>query len=197
MSDVAAIVLAAGLSRRMGNMNKLLQIVDGEALVKRVVRVCAAVSNHPVTVVTSYEKTAVESVLADWNVNFVTNAGFEKGQMTSVDTGLHGAPEACTYLLALGDQPYLSKECLIDLLAAHDAGAEARITVPFVNGARGNPIVIPAAQRARMLADPINLGCRRLTRTSPDIVYQFVTQDQSFVVDIDTPGDLARIREES
>lgn len=192
MCDIAAIVLAAGLSRRMGKTNKLLQTVNGDILLRRVVRACIAVSDQPVTIVTGHQKALIERALDDQDVNFVYNADFENGQMTSVDAGLRGAPEAQAYVLALGDQPHISDASLAQLLAAHNARKDERITIPFVDGARGNPIIIPAIQRTRMLADPVNLGCRKLTRTSPDLVHYFETRDQSFVVDIDTPDDLAR-----
>jgi len=145
MSDVAAIVLAAGLSRRMGKVNKLLLSVDGEVLVRRIVAACAAVTDHQVTVVTGHQPDAVKSALHDMSVTFVHNPRFEEGQMTSVDAGLKDAPETSTYLLALGDQPKIKAACLEALLHAHRANGDGRITVPMVAGVRGNPIVIPSA----------------------------------------------------
>jgi molybdenum cofactor cytidylyltransferase len=194
MSDIACIVLAAGLSRRMGEANKLLLQFDDDFLLSRVVTACAAVSHHPVTVVTGHQGAAVTYALGNAPVNFVHNSAFEEGQMTSVDAGLRGAPEAKNYLVALGDQPMITPDCLITLLTAHHANADGRITVPMVDGARGNPIVLPAAQRALMLADPFNLGCRKLTRNSPELVYQFTTANPNFIADIDTPEDLALAR---
>ena len=194
MSDVACIVLAAGLSRRMGEVNKLLVQIGDDILLSRVVNACAAVSHHPVTVVTGHQGATVTYALGNAPVNFVHNSSFEEGQMTSVDAGLRGAPEAKNYLVALGDQPMITPDCLIALLTAHHANADGRITVPIVDGTRGNPIVLPAAQRALMLADPFNLGCRKLTRNSPDLVYQFNTANPNFIADIDTPEDLALAR---
>lgn len=194
MSDTVAIVLAAGLSRRMGDANKLLLSVGGEVLLCRVVAACAAVTDHPVVVVTGYQEEAVKNALRDAPVTFVSNSRFEEGQMTSVDAGLRHAPMAATYLVALGDQPMITTTCLDALIRGHHSAANGRITVPVVAGVRGNPIVVPAAQRARMLADPINLGCRKLTRTSPENVHQFETTNSSFIVDIDTPEDFAAAR---
>lgn len=194
MTDTAAIVLAAGLSRRMGAANKLLERVGETALLRGMVIACAAISDHPVTVVTGHESDAVKQLLRGLPVRFVHNDRYAEGQMTSVDTGLRHAPFAQTYLLALGDQPKITVDCLRALLNAHHVEPDDRITVPMVNGVRGNPIVIPANHRASMLADPVNLGCRKLTRTSPEILRAFTTTDDSFVVDIDTPDDLARVR---
>ena len=64
----------------------------------------------------------------------------------------------------------------------------------MVGAIRGNPIVMPAAQRALILADPVNLGCRKLTRTSPERVHQFRTTNHRFIADVDTPEDLAVAR---
>jgi len=194
MSDTAAIVLAAGLSRRIGAANKLLMPIGETALLRGVVVACAAVTDHPVTVVTGHQADAIEAILQDLAVRFAHNSRFEEGQMTSVDQGLRQAPQADSYLVALGDQPRITARCLQQLLSAHHADAGERITVPIVHGQRGNPIVVPAAQRARMLADPMNLGCRKLTRTAPEIVHPYITTNESFVLDIDTADDLARIQ---
>lgn len=191
MTDVVSIVLAAGLSRRMGRANKLLLPINGMPMVQNAVRACRAVSDGPVIVVTGYEQQTVCHALQGEEVSFVENAAYAEGQMTSVDAGLRAAPEATCYLLALGDQPNISAQNLAGLIAAHQADASGRITVPFVDGVRGNPIVIPAAQRQHMLADPVNLGCRKLTRTFPELVHQYQTDDRSFVMDIDTPDELA------
>ena len=94
MSDTAAIVLAAGLSRRMGDLNKLLLHVGEDILLTHVVSACAAATDHPVTVVTGHQAQAVIDALAPAAVNVVHNRQFEEGQMTSVDAGLRGAPEA-------------------------------------------------------------------------------------------------------
>ncbi len=196
MGDTAAIDLAAGLSRRMGEENKLLLSIGDDILLRRVVMACTAVTDFPVTVVVGYQEDAVRTALRDEPVVFVRNSRFEEEQMTSVDAGLQGAPSAATYLIALGDQPKITSDCLRELLDAHHATAGERITVPMVGGIRGNPIVIPAVQRAQMLAGPINLGCRKLTRNSPKNVHLFTTTNNSFVVDIDTPADLALARTE-
>jgi len=194
MTDVVAIVLAAGLSRRMGAVNKLLLSVGPEMLLRRVVDACAAVADQPVVVVTGHQEDAVRAALRGAPVVFVHNPRFEAGQMTSVDAGLRGAPVAEHYLIALGDQPDITPDALNALLAAHYGDANGRMTIPMVAGQRGNPIVVPELLRARMLADPVNLGCRKLTRTAPELVHEFQTSDRSFVTDIDTPEDLARAR---
>ena len=190
MSDIAAIVLAAGLSLRMGASNKLLTPIGDDILVSIVVRACAAASDHPVTVVTGYQAEVIELAFHNVPTNFAHNINYKEGQITSVDVGLRRAPKAETYLIALGDQPKITKDCLTELLEAHAAQRSQRITVPIVDGQRGNPIVVPAVLRSLMLSDPINLGCQKLTRQSPELVHEYATPNKSFIIDIDTPQDL-------
>ena len=190
MSDVAAIVLAAGLSLRMGASNKLLAPIGDDTLVSLVVNACAAASDHPVTVVTGYQAEVVKLAFHNVSTNFAHNINYKEGQMTSVDVGLRRAPKAKNYLIALGDQPKITKDCLKELLKAHAAQGSQRITVPIVDGQRGNPIIVPAVLRSLMLADPINLGCQKLTRKSPELVHEYTTPNRSFIIDIDTPQDL-------
>ena len=191
MSDIAAIVLAAGLSLRMGASNKLLTPIGDDILVSIVVSACAAASDHPVTVVTGYQAEIIELAFHNVPTIFAHNINYKEGQMTSVDVGLRRAPKAETYLIALGDQPKITKDCLKELLEAHAAQRSQRITVPIVDGQRGNPIVVPAILRSLMLSDPINLRCQKLTRKSPELVHEYTTQNKSFIIDIDTPQDLA------
>ena len=191
MPDVAAIVLAAGLSLRMGASNKLLTPIGDHILVSIVVSACAAASDHPVTVVTGYQAEVIELAFHNVPINFAHNINYKEGQMTSVDVGLRRAPKAKTYLIALCDQPKITKDCLKELLYAHAAQRSQRVTVPIVDGQRGNPIVVPAILRSLMLSDPINLGCQKLTRKSPELVHEYTTQNKSFIIDIDTPQDLA------
>lgn len=192
MHKLISIVLAAGQSKRMGDVNKLLLQINGKALVTHMVERCERVSQHAVIVVTGFEKDKLRKVLFGRNVTIVHNDEFEQGQMTSVDVGLRSAPEAENYLLALGDQPFVSEQDILSLLNAHKENGGSRITIPFVNGQRGNPIVIPFLQREKILADPINLGCRKLTRQSAEDVHQYHVCAPSFVADIDTIEDFHR-----
>lgn len=196
MTDVVAIVLAAGLSRRMGNKNKLLEKVGDRVLLERVVSVYAKISDYPVVVVIGFENKRVQEALSGYNVSFVHNSNYKNGQMTSVDMGLRAAPKASTYLVALGDQPRISAHALSTLLDAHNLYSEGKITVPFVDGQRGNPIAISPALRDKILADPMNLGCRNITRSSPEIIHQFITNDKGFISDVDTPEELNAVQSE-
>lgn len=199
MSLPAAIVqLAAGQSRRMGATNKLLIRLAGETLVARTARVLLALDAGPVTVVLGHEAERVAAALRDLPVTTVVNPDHAAGQGGSVRFGLAAAPEAEATLLALSDQPRLSVADCAALLAAHRAEAAGRITVPVPRGAgpeaRGMPVVIPAALRARILAEQIRVGCGALTRDHPELVHLVEMDGEGCFLDLDTPEDVARER---
>ncbi len=191
MAECGAIILAAGLSRRMGARNKLLIEMDGRPMIRRVVRAAVDVCDGPVTVVTGHQRADIEAALAGLPVLCVHNPAFETGQKSSVVCGLKAAAEAEATLMMLGDQPLLRADHLIWLLSQHRARSPRQITVPVNAERRGNPLVIPKTLKMLLLADPHNPGCRSFTRAHPEHVQPVETSNPAFFVDIDTDDDLA------
>lgn len=190
MYETAMIVLAAGLSRRMGDVNKLLIEINGIPMIRATVSACAQVCDAPVTVVTGHQAADIEAALDGLNVNFIHNPDFASGQAGSVVAGLKAVPDARTTLIVLGDQPLLDSAALERLLEAHRASDQTRITMP-VNGVdRGNPLVIPLSLKPALLADKTNPGCRKFTRGNPDKVNPVELPDPAYFTDLDTMEDL-------
>lgn len=197
MHDTAAIVLAAGLSRRMGATNKLLIEISGTPMIRATVSACTAVCDAPVTVVTGHQASDIEQALDGLYVCFTHNPDFADGQPGSVAAGLRAAPDARSTLVVLGDQPLLDVAALEKLLAAHRAGDQARITIPVNDkGDRGNPLVVPLALKQSLLADKANPGCRKFTRDNPDKINPVPFQDPAYFTDLDTLADLRSFRSE-
>ncbi len=115
---VAGVVLAAGLSSRMGR-NKLLLPIDGESLVRRATRTALAAGLSPVIVVLGHEAELVDRELEGLDVTRVLNGDYEDGPGTSVAAGVarasHTAAEALVLLLA--DMPLVTTDMLTRLVA--------------------------------------------------------------------------------
>ncbi|MEM1371483.1 MAG: nucleotidyltransferase family protein [Pseudomonadota bacterium] len=193
MDDVAAILLAAGLSRRMGTRNKLLMPVAGKPMVRLMAETYLSVLKTPLTVVTGHEAGAVRSALAGLSIAFAHNEDFADGQPGSVATGLAVAPDTRVLLIGLADQPCLSPDDLMQLLKWHRANDPCKITVPQRGAERGNPIVIPRILRPRLTENPKRPGCMRLTRDEPDLVQFAPLPADGFFADVDTPEDYAAL----
>lgn len=191
--ETVAIVLAAGLSRRMGARNKLLLPVDGAPMIRRVVQTYFAATGRSVHVITGHQADQVTEALAATPATVHFNPDYAQGQAMSVACGLRVAGPCARLLIGLGDQPHLTANDLTALLQAHDVGDTARISIPRHDGQRGNPIVVPDGLRARLLQDPRAPGCKRFTRAHPAHVQFHDLPNPGFYADIDTPEAYAAL----
>ena len=193
MTDVAVIILAAGLSRRMYKQNKLLLPVGNIPMIRHMVLTYQSVTTLPVLVVTGHDHQAVAAALEGTGSKTVFNASFAEGQQTSVICGLGAIQDASLILIGLGDQPLLKAEDLLHLLATHAAADPKRISIPVRDQARGNPIVVPGAFRKRLLADQSTPGCKAFTRAYPEHVQFHELTAPGFYADVDTPDAYAAL----
>ena len=194
MSSVSAILLAAGQSRRMGDVNKLLLPVGGMPLVRHVTRVLQASRIVELIVVLGHEADLVEAALDGLQVRTVRNAHYAQGQMTSVHAGMDALmQDADGVMVCLSDQPLLTTEDIDDLIDAFSSRYSAEVIVPTYRGRRGNPIVLAGEHRKSILNGKRSLGCRNLIEKNPDIVAAVEWDTDHVVVDIDTRQDVMRI----
>lgn len=185
---VAVVLLAAGLSSRMGAQNKLLIDIGGELLVRRVARTYLA-ARTDVYAVLGHEAPAVRAALSDLPLNFVENPRFAEGQQTSVRAGFAGLPEGYdAVLVALADQAALTPADIGGLLQAFAEGKRDRILIPFHKEQRGNPVIFPPEIIAKILASGSN--ARSYIEANPEHTRHFEVASEHFVIDIDTPADL-------
>ena len=147
---IAAIVLAAGKSTRMGGPNKLLSDVGGKPMVRIAVEQALASKASPVFVVTGHQHEQVRAVLKDLPVTFVHNPDFAEGLSTSVKAGVAALPEEIDgAIVCLGDMPQVNAALIDRMLGAFDPEKGALIVVPTAEGKRGNPGAVVAAVFSR------------------------------------------------
>ena len=185
------ILLAAGMSQRMGGFNKLLLPINGVPMVRHVALTLAAFADMPPVVVLGHEAKQVAAALDGIALTMITNAQFQSGKMSSVKAGLIAAGQAADYMICLADLPLLTVEDCAALCTAHKKAGVGQITVPVQRedgmfARRGNPIIIPASARHKIIKDAANLGCRGLLNNHPDLIYPFDSCADGFYVDIDT-----------
>jgi molybdenum cofactor cytidylyltransferase len=190
---LSAIVLAAGLSRRMGAENKLLLPLGDTSIVRTTVGAIAARDFLEIVVVTGHEAEKVEAALAGLPVRFARNPRYEDGQMTSVRAGLAALARPCEgVMVCLADQPALCPDDLALLEREFFARAPVKVLVPTFGGARGNPIVLARESLDEILARDGNFGCRQFVAKNADVVTTVEMPNDHTVVDVDRPEDYAR-----
>ncbi|MCR9136535.1 MAG: nucleotidyltransferase family protein [Alphaproteobacteria bacterium] len=188
------LLLAAGLSTRMGSANKLLLDFGGQPLVRHTASVLSQCGFESLTVVTGFDARAIGNALRGLPLSLSVNPDFESGQMGSVAHGLRtirashpGAPR--NVMICLADMPYLQKADYQALADAFFSRGGNRIAVPEYAGQRGNPIILPAHLIDEATGGGLNTGCRRLIDNRPEDVDRIRIDNSAFVRDIDTPPD--------
>ena len=193
---ISAILLAAGLSQRLGR-NKLLLSPGGVPIVRRGAMALLDSRAAEVIVVTGHEAEEVRAALEGLDVRFVHNPDYEVGQGMSLLTGLaEAAREAEGYLFALGDQPFMTTR-LIDRLIGAFGSSQAHVAAPFYKGRRGNPILISRELREELLALRGDEGARsivsRVQAESPDRFAAVEAESEALFWDIDTEEDYEKV----
>jgi molybdenum cofactor cytidylyltransferase len=185
---IAALVLAAGRSSRMGQENKLLIQIDGQHMIARVAAQTAAAGLDPCFVVTGHEADAVRAAITATQVSFAHNPDYAQGLSSSLRAGLRALPENVDgVLICLGDMPDVRAVHLQKLIAAFDPVEGRAICVPTFQGKRGNPVLFGAQFFEQMLNVAGDTGARHLISEHGDLVCEVAMEDAAVLLDLDTP----------
>jgi molybdenum cofactor cytidylyltransferase len=194
---VAAVVLAAGRSTRMGGPNKLLADIARRPLVRIAAEEALASRAKPVIVVTGHQREQVETALAGLPVQFVHNPDFADGLGTSVRAGIAAVPaDADGAIVCLGDMPQVDAGLIDRLIAAFDPDQGALVVMPTFEGRRGNPVLWSRRFFPDLTAIEGDVGARHLIGRYSEAVVEVPLAGKAALVDVDTPEALVGVRAE-
>jgi molybdenum cofactor cytidylyltransferase len=195
--NVAALVLAAGRSSRMGGPNKLLADIGGRPLLRIVTEQVLGSRARPVIVVTGHQREQVESTLAGLPVKFVHNPEFADGLGTSLKTGIAALPaDVDGTIVCLGDMPQVDSATIDRLVDALSPDKGALIAVPTTKGQRGNPVVWSRRFFPELMAVEGDIGARYLIGRYAEAVVEVPLTGTAALTDVDTPEALEAVRAE-
>jgi molybdenum cofactor cytidylyltransferase len=194
---VAAVVLAAGRSTRMGAVNKMLAEIGGKPLVRIAAQQALASRAKPVIVVTGHEREKVEAALDGLQVRFVHNPGYAEGLGTSLKAGIAAVPEeADAAIVCLGDMPQVDSVLIDKLIAAFDPERGALVVVPSIDGRRGNPVVWSRRFFHDLMSIQGDIGARHLIGSYAEAVVEVPVAGEAALTDVDTPESLSAVKAE-
>lgn len=189
MNALGGVILAAGLSSRMGAYKPLLSI-DGVSMIRHVYNRMQAAGADPIVVVTGYRREDIERHLAGLPVTFVHNPEYASTQqLDSLRLGLRALKGKCRRILVSpADVPLAAQETLTELL--RHGGAFVR---PSYHGAGGHPVVLDETLIPLLEAFQGNGGLRGAIESARIPICDIPVEDMGVTLDNDTPRDFQRL----
>ena len=185
---VAGVILAAGESRRMGQLKALLPF-GCRTVIEQVLQPFLSADLSEVAVVLGHRADEIATVLKPLPVRLLHNPDYRFGMTTSVQVALrllNPVPDA--YLLGLVDQPQIGLPVIRKLLAAHVHSRKGMV-IPVCQGKRGHPLLLASTYRAAVLALGPDQGLNVVTRGYPEDTLELAVESDDILRDMDYHDD--------
>ncbi len=192
---VGAVVLAAGLSTRMGQPKVLLPWSGRRTIIEHIIDQLIKSRLDHITLVTGHHAKEVKQVVKPLAVNVVYNRAYKTGEMlSSLQAGLRALPEnIAAALVVLGDQPSIQPKVIYQLLNAYAEG-KGDLIVPSFERRRGHPVLIGRRYWPELLSMPTTITLRDFFNTYNDRIAYVTVDNDSILRDVDTPHDYQQER---
>lgn len=184
---VRGVILAAGLSQRMGTLKQLLPY-QGKPLLQHVIDSARASALDHLLLVLGAQYDRILPHLDLFNVTVVYNKEYAAGQSTSVRAGLAYGPDTSGIMFLLGDQPLVQVKTINALIDCFRSRRPLAV-VPMYNGQRGNPVIVARTLTVEMDTLQGDVGLRHVVQRARQAVRYLHVKDSGVLRDIDTQED--------
>jgi molybdenum cofactor cytidylyltransferase len=194
LTGIGGVILAAGASTRMGIPKQLLQF-GGETMLRRAASAALEAGCRPLVVVTGADAAASRQALRGLDVREVKNPQWESGISASVRVGIEALvtanPQTAAVVLMLCDQPFVTREIIAQLVAAHLETGRSIVASRY-GGSYGVPALFGKVHFAELTTLEGDAGAKRVIQKHlPEVRLVSFPEGE---IDIDTPDDLARLQ---
>jgi molybdenum cofactor cytidylyltransferase len=194
---VAAIILAAGKSTRMGEAKQLLRLGESTVLGRTIENVRRSAVVDEIVLVLGASAEAIRGQLPASlleGLKVVVNPAYEQGMASSLRAGLSALDSQIgAALIVLADQPFVRPETL-DQLGREHRRTRAQIVIPSYQDRRGNPVLLDRSVFAEVMALQGDIGCRAIFGSHTERTVRLEVEDQGILLDIDNQEDYERLR---
>jgi molybdenum cofactor cytidylyltransferase len=189
-AKIAGLVLAAGVSRRAGPVNKLLVDIDGRAMVAVTTASTLAAGLDPVVVVTGFEAPAIEAAVADLNVRCIHNPEYQEGMAAAIRHGVAALDEdVAAVMICLGDMPWVKPETLKALTDAFNSAQGREICRPVMSDKPGNPVLFARRFFPALVTLQGDRGAKAVIQEHSQVVADVAVDDPGIFKDLDVPAN--------
>ncbi len=188
------IIVAAGLSTRMGKDNKLLLPFLGKALYLHFLDAALKSRAGECILVTGHESDSIVAALGNRKVRVVHHPNYEHGLTSSIQAGVRSLhPDCKAFMIGLSDMPFVTTHHINTLIAAYEQGPKPSITMPLVNQKRSHPLLFDISFKGEILSHGQPNGCKEVVLNNK-AVWQCIHFKEDFHQDVDTPEEYQVIR---
>jgi molybdenum cofactor cytidylyltransferase len=185
---IAAVVLSAGESSRMGRPKALLPI-EGETFIGRIVASLKQTQVGRIIVVLGHNSDQLAAAIRPLRVEILINPNYQLGQLSSLQVAVRNLlPDAACdgMLVHLVDHPYIDAS-LVDRMIQQFYESKKTIVVPRCRGKRGHPVLFSRRLFGELLDAPMDQGAKAVVNAHGDATLEMETDEEGITVDIDTP----------
>ncbi|MGO9567750.1 MAG: DVU_1551 family NTP transferase [Desulfomonilaceae bacterium] len=185
---IAAIILAAGCSSRMGTLKPILEL-GKQTILKRAISLFKDFGIEDVIVVVGHRANEIISHVQNCGVRAITNEQFERGMFSSVQAGVNALrPESEAFFLLPVDIPLVRSQTIRNLLEAYQGGNSQIVFSAFL-GKRGHPPLVSSRYRNEILSYSGDDGLRGFFGNHDRHSERVEVADEMILLDLDTPAD--------
>ena len=185
---IAAVVLSAGESSRMGRPKALLPI-DGQTFIERIVAALQQAGIGKIIVILGHNAGDLKPKMSRLPVEILINEDYKSGQLSSLQVAvsyLSLDPTCDGMLVHLVDHPYLAPS-LVGEMVRRFYESKQPIVVPRFHGKRGHPVIFARALFDELLTAPMDQGAKAVVNAHRADTLEIDTEEEGIAVDIDTP----------
>jgi CTP:molybdopterin cytidylyltransferase MocA len=193
---ISAILLAAGESRRMGQLKQLLAW-GSKTVIETCLETLLAAKVDEVIVVLGHRSDEIRAQVQLLPVKIAINQEYHQGMSSSIKCGVREVrPDAQAVVIALVDQPLITSTIVDQLIEAYMKEAK-KIVIPEFEGRSGHPILIDLAYRDEVLRVDPQSGLRRVVYSHWDETLKLPVETDVILQNMNTWEDYQRMLERS
>ena len=189
---LAAAILAAGESRRMGSP-KALQTIHGKTFLGHLLQATRDPRIGLTLIVLGAAANEIRAKIDPGEASIVINSDWQKGQLSSIHAAIRNLPKGKTegLILCPVDHPLVSQNLVASLIERFESSAK-KITVPCFEGRRGHPVIFHASLYDELLAASYEIGARQVVKAHPGAIEEVSTTEEGVILNLDDPESLRK-----
>lgn len=186
-NKITAIIMASGLSTRMG-ANKLLLDYKNEPIIQYVFEAVKNCLFHEVIVISQYNE--IKKISENYEFKYVHNENYDIGQSESIKLGILNSKPCDGYMFFVGDQPLLDEIHIKNMISAFYKNLDY-IIIPKYKNKTGNPVIFPFSKKEELLKLKNDEKGKKIINKTSNIKY--IEVPESMLFDIDTKEDYKKL----